>query len=294
MLARFRSAFVLLSVLILISGCDFIMDMFPDGENPSTPGAEMPVDGDDGNALLGLPSSAERNTQLISREAYTLLFSYDDLIPLWVSWHLDDEDTGTGRDADFRGDPNVPQEYRLNKDDYTNCGYDRGHICPNADRSGDDGMQQESFYMTNIVPQNGDNNQGVWRELEEFIRSEYIDNGKEAYIIAGPAGVGGYDEDGELRESFTTEVDGKDVEVTVPAYVWKIAIIIDDGNDDLDRIEDRGVTVLAVCMPNADPGSNAWDDYVCTIDHIEELTGYDFLSAVDDSIEASLETRKYA
>ena len=183
-------AFLCFALLVssFFTSCDFLLDIGT--EEPAVPSAD-----DDSNTLLGFPSNAvSGESQIVEHGAYTLLYDYETLLPVWVSWHLDDEDTGTGRDADFRGDPDVPQEYRLNKDDYTNCGYDRGHICPNADRSGDDGMQQESFYMTNIVPQNGDNNQGVWRELEEFIRSEYIDNGKEAYIIAGPAGVGGYDE----------------------------------------------------------------------------------------------------
>ena len=282
---RIRLWFItlLLSVLILFAGCDFLLDLFPDSEQPAAAG-------DDSNALFGYPSKGSSRTQLIERDAYTLLFSYDDLTPVWVSWHIDGGDMGTGRKADFKGDPDVPDEYRLYKDDYTNSGFDRGHVCPNADRNNNDKEQQETFYMTNIVPQNPMNNQQTWQDLEEYLQG-LAENNSEVYIIAGPAGVGGYDENGDYQEAIETTVDRKTVEITVPEYVWKVALIMNNDNNDLERAEEiGGCSPLAVIMPNRDTTDRHWSKYVCTIDDVEKLTGFDFFSELDDSVEADIES----
>ena len=246
---RFCLLALFLSVLMLFAGCDFLFDFGGGSSEPS-------VSGDDSNALFGYPSRAVSGTQLIERDAYTLLYSYDDLIPLWVSWHIDGSDMGTGREADFKGDPDVPDAYKLYKNDYTNSGFDRGHMCPNADRNNNDQEQQETFYMTNIVPQNQKNNRETWQNLEAFL--------------------------------------GKDAEITVPKYVWKVALIMDDDNNDFERVgEIGGCDPLAVIMPNEDTTDHDWTYYIKTIDDVERLTGFDFFSALDDSIEADIESEKF-
>ncbi len=283
---RFCLLALFLSVLMLFAGCDFLFDFGGGSSEPS-------VSGDDSNALFGYPSRAVSGTQLIERDAYTLLYSYDDLIPLWVSWHIDGSDMGTGREADFKGDPDVPDAYKLYKNDYTNSGFDRGHMCPNADRNNNDQEQQETFYMTNIVPQNQKNNRETWQNLEAFLQG-LAENNSEIYIIAGPAGVGGYDENGKLKNSIKTDVDGKDAEITVPKYVWKVALIMDDDNNDFERVgEIGGCDPLAVIMPNEDTTDHDWTYYIKTIDDVERLTGFDFFSALDDSIEADIESEKF-
>ena len=90
---------VLLTVLFLFGSCDFFFDHFEDWEDPDTPSepVEPGEDGDnDDNVLLGLPSqpSLADGTKLIEHSAYTVLYSYDLLMPIWVSWHLDASDSG--------------------------------------------------------------------------------------------------------------------------------------------------------------------------------------------------------
>ena len=265
-----------MSVLILFAGCDFLLDMFPDSE---TGPAYDPVAGDDSNTLLGYPSNINaRNTKFVEREAYSLLYSYDELGPLWVSWHLDSGDMGTTpRKDSFKGDKEIPEEYRVSSDDFANSGFDKGHVCPNADRNRDPELQAETYYMTNMMPQSPNNNQQTWRFLEEYLQG-LADANSEVYIIAGPAGTGGYNEDGEKLDYIEANVGGETKKINVPEYVWKVAIIMDDDNNDLKRMgKIGGCDSLAVIMPNEDTSDKEWYNFICTIDDVEELTGFDFL-----------------
>lgn len=96
-------AVILLSLVVFaFPSCDFLSGMFGGGEawEPGTPNEpvepQTPPDTEDGNAYLGYPTSTSgSNVQLIKHNGYTLLYSYDDLIPLWVMWHLDADDLGT-------------------------------------------------------------------------------------------------------------------------------------------------------------------------------------------------------
>ena len=276
------------------------MDMFPDGGDPSTPGAETPVDGDDGNMLLGQPSSESGSLHLLEHEGYTVMYSYDLLMPIWVSWHLDADDTGDGpRKEDFRADPLVPEEYAVDDGDYDNSGYSRGHLCPDADRKGDETLQLETYLMTNMVPQNQSLNSGDWLRLETECRT-LANSGYELYIVAGAVtgDEGGMKSDGSERfTEFTSEDSGK--VITVPSKMWKaiIAIEQDDSRDDLERIEDGETEVYAVAVifDNA-PFDGEWEDAIVSIDEVEALVAeemgvsLDLFSLLPDGLERSLES----
>jgi endonuclease G len=108
-----------------------------------------------------------------------------------VSWHLENDWTGNLSRVDtFRADSAVsPDWYRVQSTDYFASGFDRGHMTPNADRDNPATipLNQETFLMSNMVPQAPNNNQGPWADLEAFLRTLLPAN--EVYIVAGPAGV---------------------------------------------------------------------------------------------------------
>jgi hypothetical protein len=74
----------------------------------------------------------------------------------------------------------------------------------------------------------------------------------------------------------------------VPA-VWKVAVVLPSGEDDLMRIG-ANTTVLAVWMPNdaSVQQSDPWEAYQTSVGCIEERTGLDLLAALDDTVEAAL------
>src|SRR6266542_3155142 len=102
-------------------------------------------------------------------------------------------------------------------------------MTPNADRDNENRIpiNQETYLMSNMVPQAPDNNQGPWANLENALRSALIGSPeKEIYIVSGPLGVGGTGSNGGTT---TTLANGH---VTVPAYTWKVALVIPKASGD--------------------------------------------------------------
>jgi len=73
--------------------------------------------------------------------------------------------------------------------DYTNSGYDRGHMAPAADFSYDETAMYESFYMSNIAPQVPNLNRGVWASLEEWVRTAATRE-RSLLVVTGPVVTG--------------------------------------------------------------------------------------------------------
>ena len=82
--------------------------------------------------------------------------------------------------------------------------------------------------------------------------------------------------------------------MNVPAYTLKVLIAIPDGSDDMSRIS-KDSTVIAINVPNqmGMGKTGDWEQFLCSIDDIEALTGYDFFELLPDSIEAALESKVY-
>lgn len=267
---------------------------------------ESAVPGGEENSALyfGNPSGAVADVNvpsnyLIEHPQYTMSYNALKYIPNWVSWHLDLSDIGASERADdFRPDTSVPQGYyAVKKSDYqyTKYGFDRGHVCPSADRTATNENNSMTFLMTNMIPQSPDCNRVVWKDFEAYER-ELARGGKEVYIIAGPDGVGGTSGTGtwDSIEMLTGgKPNGKKIEV--PAYCWKIVLILDEGENDISRVTED-TTVIAVYMPNAmGIGKNgSWEQYLVSVDYIEEKTGYDFLAPIPDSIENVIEAKVYS
>ena len=81
--------------------------------------------------------------------------------------------------------------------------------------------------------------------------------------------------------------------VNVPAHIWKLVVIIPDGDNDVTRIN-TNTRVIAIDTPNDNSLSPNWMNYVTTIAAIEKTTGVDLLSALPDDVETSLANKKFA
>lgn len=237
---------------------------------------------------LGNPSNAvadlmQPNNYLMEKPSFSLSYNRDKGTPNWVSWHLETGWTGSlPRTDTFRADPAVsPDWYRVQSTDYFASGFDRGHMTPNADRDNPASipLNQETFLMSNMVPQAPNNNQGPWADLENFLRTLLTTN--EVYIVAGPAGVGGSGDNGPAN----TIANGH---VTVPAFTWKVALVLPAGDDDVSRVT-AATRTIAVIMPNDNSINSDWHAYLTTVDAVEALTGYDFFANLPDAIENSIE-----
>ena len=262
------------------------------GSNNSTPipnGSTKPTRDD--NLALGNPSNAVTNTSysdnyLMVKNAFTLSYNKNKGTANWVSWHLSTAWQGdTQRQNDFRPDANLPQNwYEVLPSDYSRSGFDRGHLCPSSDRDATIEENQETFFMTNMTPQAPEHNQNIWKNLEEYERL-LTEQGNEVYIIAGTIGEGGTGTTGFMKKI------GKNENITVPAFLWKIIVVLPIGQNDVLRINEN-TKIIAVNIPNENSvGGNSWKNYRVSVDELERLTGYDFLSNVSVDIQELIEGR---
>ena len=244
----------------------------------------------DDNLAMGNPSNADLNDEnnyLMIKNQYVLSYNRSKSTANWVSWHLSTAWKGnTQRTDNFRPDQTLPSAwYKVITSDYTNSGFDRGHLCPSDDRDGSFEDNDETFLMTNIAPQAPNNNRGLWADLEAYSR-KIAEGGNELYIIAGVYGKGGTGSNGGKTNTLD---NGK---VIVPESFWKVIIILPIGSNDISRI-DAQTRVIAVNVPNKESvNGTKWGDYRLNIDDLEILTGYDFMSNVPSAIQKTLESRK--
>ena len=249
-----------------------------------------------GNPTDALTDIAFDSNYLMVKTQYTLSYNAQTFCPNWVAWHLANQDMGKAdRSDDFRADPELPEAwYAIKKADYqyNKYGFDRGHVCPSADRTATKTDNSMTFLMTNMVPQSPDNNRIIWMHFENFER-ELVNAGNELYLIAGPYGSGGTSSKGTFEEIPVTLKSGQTVHMNVPAYTWKVLLAIPEGEDDLSRLD--SATAIAINVPNkmGMQKTGDWEQFLCSIDEIEGLTGYDFFELLSDEIEDKLEAFVY-
>ncbi|MFL6253643.1 MAG: DNA/RNA non-specific endonuclease [Pyrinomonadaceae bacterium] len=240
---------------------------------------------------MGNPSNAVTDVNqpanyLMEKPQYALAYNRDRGGPIWTSWHLDSTwTTGSGtRQDDFRADTTLPAGwYQVQGTDFSGSGFDRGHMCPSADRLRTNADNSATFLMTNMVPQSPDNNQGPWANMENYLRT-LVGAGNELYIISGGSGQGGTGSNGGTTNTVASG------HVVVPSQTWKVVIVIPVGTDDVNRVT-TSTRTIAVIMPNTQGIRTVdWKTYRVSVDQVEALTGFDFFSNVPVATQAAIES----
>jgi DNA/RNA endonuclease G (NUC1) len=228
---------------------------------------------------LGNPSGAMADTNnhdhyLIQRSVEAIDYSDHLGEPVWASWDLTAVDVGSApRSSSYYTDTNLPPDfYRVTTTDYNGVGnidFNRGHLCPSEDRTDTTADNKLVFFMTNIMPQSGPNNQGVWANFETYCRSLLATN--ELLIICGPSGFG------------TNRIpSGK---ACIASNVWKVVVCVPLGSG--TALSRMTVTnrVIAISVPNVTNGlSTSWPAYVTSVRQIEADTGFTFFSALPSEV----------
>ena len=206
---------------------------------------------------------------VVKHLGYTLCYEEKFEQAKWVAYRLtagmcnnNDEE----RKDDFREDKFIKTGSAL-PEDYKKTGYDRGHLCPAGDMAWSEIAMSESFYMSNMSPQNPQFNRGIWKKLESQVR-EWAKKEEELYIVT--AGV--------LEKGLPTI--GEKNKVAVPKLYYKV--ILDVKGDEKKAI--------AFVMPNAGSKESIFD-YAVSIDSVERLTQINFFPSLPDVLENNLESK---
>lgn len=226
---------------------------------------------------LGVPKDSDPSDDyILAHPQYIVSYNHKYNSVNWAGWKLDDSYIGkTDRySGKFITDTTLPPDFlRITHDDYTNSGYDRGHVVRSHDRSSNDEDNKSTFLMTNIFPQTPDLNRGVWLDFERFCEDLAEKENKEIYIYAG----------GIYKSN--TFINGK---IRIPDSCYKIAVVLERG----EGLECVGYNTLiyAVIMPNIDGiRKRSWTEYAVCVSKIEKSTGYNFLSSVPEKIQGIIE-----
>lgn len=226
---------------------------------------------------VDLPDRAGRN--------YQMLYDSKELIAYWIAYPMYSSIMGTGNRTDDWGyDPNIPQSLQQTLARSYGGGYDRGHQMPSADRNYNETVNRTTFYYTNMTPQTGSMNQGIWANLEDEVRN-WARECDTLYVVTGASLT-------TLTNSTIDHVadnDGK--QVGLPKYYYK-ALAKRDNNGTADPADDIFHTV-AFKIDNA-AVSGVFGDYRIPVAELEQQTGFTFFPQLPDaSIKSTVEASKW-
>lgn len=215
---------------------------------------------------IEIPKSLMNGQEIVlCREGYTVSYNSKTKNPNWVAWHLSAEHTDGAikRFGGYREDESVPLP-RATEEDYRGSGWTHGHMCPAADNKWDSLAMRESNLLTNICPQHGSLNSGLWNRIEMDCR-QWAQKFGDLYIVCGPV---------LLNREHETIGPNK---VVVPEAFFKVILCL------------NGKPKAIGFVIRNNEGKKKRDSFVNTVDDVERITGIDFFPALLDSIENEVE-----
>jgi len=130
----------------------------------------------------------KNRSTLLCFQQYTVLYSGVSKTPLWSAEYLTKKRINNAKKQvrvnSFHEEKLVPPADRSLLADYYKSGFDRGHMAPSGDMP-DAISQNESFSLSNMIPQNQNVNRGVWEGIEREVRFIAVNSG-EVYVVTGP------------------------------------------------------------------------------------------------------------
>lgn len=205
-------------------------------------------------------ASMTRAAREVCFSAFGVMHSGVTRTPLWSAEHLTRDRLADAREMtrvnSFHAESNLPASERAELRDYVRSGYDRGHMAPSADMP-DARAQSESFSLSNMVPQNSENNRYLWAGIESSVRTLARDRG-ELFVITGPL----------FKGQSITQIGNR---VMVPTQLFKVVY-------DPKR-KQAGAYLVA---------NEATGDYsVVSVAELEKLAGIDFFPGMPASVKAT-------
>jgi endonuclease G len=208
-----------------------------------------------------MPSITAKDS-ILYHKGFTISYNGKHKNANWVAYRLVglDMQRSIGRNSNFTKDPSYANT--ATNADYLKSGYDKGHLFP-AGSAWTKTIMAESFYLTNISPQVPNLNRGKWKAIEETVRKWAIKYDT-VYVVTG---------------SILASQKKIGNSVTVPTHFYKLVLI------NTAKRQQAIVFYIANTKDNAKP----LHEYAITIDALEEITGIDFCTPLDNKIEKKVE-----
>lgn len=251
---------------------------FSDGDSES-PGIEdlkwkeIPSGGGNSNTKI-VSHSIELAGKKIRN--YTLMYDRNEKIAYWVAYPHNTVYIGSVSRTDaWQPDPGFSLSEQATL--YSGFqGYDRGHQIPSADRTCSYQANNQTFYFTNMTPQLGSLNQFMWASLENQVRG-WMSACDTLYVVTGAIlkTAGG-------NETVNRIFDNTGSLVAVPNYYYKVLL----------RLKDQKYDAIGFWFEHRSYGSgDATALQTKSVDQIETLTGFDFFTNLDITVQNQAESR---
>ena len=262
------------------------------GETPggNTPGGSQTVPDKDWLELASIKEDGTRyvvnTTYAGEKRNYTVFYDTEMMAPLWTAYPLNSSHMSGGRTGEWSYNPSISEAHQIKvcEGSYTpSSNYARGHMCPNGSRNNNETMQQQTFYVTNQVPQihNGFNN-GIWKNLESAV--QVLAKNEEIFVTTGVSFHKG-NETPQIQ--YISPAKHPDQRVPIPPYFYKLVL----------RVKYVAASVTdASCTAfwfehKAYESGDSFDNYRKSVDQVEEWTGFDFFVNLPDEIENVAEAK---
>lgn len=171
----------------------------------------------------------------------------------------------------WANDPELLSKYWASRDDFR--GFDRGHLCASNDRVYSLEANAQTFFYSNVSPQYGTFNRGIWQKLESLVQ----DWGRNPnlrdtlYVVKGGTissdKINGYTDKGPNR-------------IPIPKYYYMALL----------RVKKGVYTSIAFLLEHkTNYGTYKMSDFAISIDSLENFTGIDFFYSLPDRVEGAVE-----
>lgn len=252
----------------------------PGGDTPGgdTPGGDTPGGGGDPvfAGWMELPATDDSNLYFVAHKStanasgrnYSYYWDADALVARWVAYPLNPDIIGTGTRTDKWAEDNaLPNGVAqpILKKAFNPSSYSRGHQIASADRLRyADNVQ--TFYYTNMTPQESKFNGGVWNSLEQKVRS-WSGKFDTLYVVTGCV------VEGSTKYAF----DNSGKRVKVPVGYYKALLGYDKSQKNGITSQTGGYTGIAFYFDHfGSYTSSAYMNQSMTIDALEQKVGVDF------------------
>ena len=245
-----RTSYISAIVLVLLCGLYLLQEEtgFITKHIPALEGHDEPLP----EGLMELPYTSDDDI-ILTHKGFVISYNAEARLPEWVAYELTAEETrgdATRDEAVFRMDPTYKGTQAM-REDYYDSGWTRGHMACAADFQWDGEAMDDTFYLTNICPQDEELNKGDWNYLEKQVRRWARDFGK--------VWVGG---------------------VTVPDSFFKAVLAEKNGK----------YRSIAFIMDNDDK-RYWLDECAVTVNGLEAMLGMDFFPLLPDTVEEDVESQ---
>ncbi|AWP07740.1 putative endonuclease G mitochondrial [Scophthalmus maximus] len=234
---------------------------------PTVQASELTVSPGTSAAVMkyGFPSL----TNIKTRESYVSSYDPRTRTASWVIERLNPDSlngSSNRKYCDFKEDESVHTFHRSTNDDYRGSGFDRGHLAAAANHKWSQKAMDDTFYLSNVAPQNPQLNQVTWNNLEKLCRSltrRYVN----VYVCSGPLYLPRQEADGKLYVHY--QVIGRN-HVAVPTHFFKVLI--------LEQAGGKGVELRSYVLPNEPVDEKLpLERFLVPIETIERASGLLFV-----------------